>query len=150
MPIIPDILRLLWSVWSEVPPEEKLDVAMLWAACCLFLRAREFTCSSWQDMLSPRDVSVDSRSSPSVVSVLLRRSKADPFSTGVTIHLGKTNQSICPVGAILGYLHVCQHGQRPGPLFLFRDNTPLFLKVAISSPTGFIPAGSCFFGLNRP
>ena len=71
---------------------------MLWAACCTgffgFLWAGEFTCPSRRaynsDMLSPRDISVDSHEQPTVVSVHLRRSKIDPFGDGVTIYLGRT------------------------------------------------------------
>ena len=98
LPVTLDMLRSLWSVWSVVPSVDRFDAAMLWAACCLgffgFLRAGEFTCPSWQaytsEMLSPRDVTVDSHDSPSIVSVLLRRSKTDLFGAGVTIHLGRT------------------------------------------------------------
>ena len=131
LPITPAILHLLRSAWSQVPQENRHNATMLWAACCTgffgFLRAGEFTCPSVQafrpDMLSPRDVSVDSHDSPSVVSVRLRRSKADPFGLGVTIHLGKTGQSICPVAALLSYLVL--RGQSPGPLFRFEDGSSL-------------------------
>lgn len=131
LPITPGILRLLLDAWSHAPDDARHDSVMLWAACCTgffgFLRAGEFTCSSWQafhaDMLSPRDISVDSRDQPTVVSVHLRRSKSDPFGHGVTIHLGRTGLPICPVVALLAYLAL--RGQRPGPLFLFRDGSPL-------------------------
>ena len=92
-----------------------------------FLRAGEFTCPSLQafapDMLSPQDVSVDSHNDPSSVMVRLRRSKADPFGAGVTIFLGKTGQSICPVAALLSYMVL--RGSTPGPLFKFQDGSPL-------------------------
>ena len=131
LPITPGILGLLLETWSRATEDSRHDSVMLWAACCTgffgFLRAGEFTCSSWQafhtDMLSPRDVSVDSHDQPTVVSVLLRRSKTDPFGQGVTIHLGRTGLPICPVVALLAYLAL--RGQRPGPLFLFRDGSPL-------------------------
>ena len=138
VPVTLDMLRTLWSVWLVVPSDDKFDAAMLWAACCLgffgFLRAGEFTCPSWQayttEMLSPRDVTVDSHDSLSIVSVLLRRSKTDPFGAGVTIHLGRTNEAICPVGALLSYLAL--RGLQPGPLFLFRDSTPLSSQRLLS------------------
>ena len=131
LPITPGILQLLWAAWSQVPQESRHNATMLWAACCTgffgFMRAGEFTCPSLRafrpDMLSPRDVSVDSRISPSVVSVRLRRSKADPFGLGVTVHLGRTGQLICPVAALLSYMVL--RGQSPGPLFRFEDGSPL-------------------------
>ena len=105
--------------------------AMLWAACCTgffgFMRAGEFTCQSLQaftpQMLVPQDISVDSHQNPSTITILLRHSKTDPFGNGVNIYLGRTSQTICPVAALLGYL--AQRGQRPGPLFLFQDGSPL-------------------------
>ena len=130
-PITPGILYMLFTVWSAAPQENQYDSAMLWAACCTaffgFMHAGEFTCPSWQALtpnrLSPSDVTVDSHQAPSVVSVRLHRSKSDPFGNGVTIYLGRTGQTICPVTALLGYL--ARRGQRPGPLFLFCDGTPL-------------------------
>ena len=130
-PITPEIMFSLFTAWSRAPQETQYDAAMLWAACCTgffgFMRAGEFTCSSWQtftpDMLSPRDVTVDSHQTPSVVSVHLRRSKTDPFGNGVTIYLGRSGHTICPATALLGYL--AMRGQQPGPLFLFRNGSPL-------------------------
>ena len=130
-PITPNMLLLLFTAWSCVPLENQHDAAMLWAACCTgffgFMRAGEFTCPSWReftpDMLGPHDVTVDSHQTPSIVSVHLRRSKTDPFGNGVTIYLGRTGHAICPVTALLGYL--ARRGQQPGPLFLFREGSPL-------------------------
>ena len=131
LPITPEVLQMLLLSWSQAPQESRYNATMLWAACCTgffgFMRAGEFTCSSLRtyrpDMLSPQDVSVDSHDTPTVVSVHLRRSKADPFGAGVTVHLGRTGRTICPVAAILNYLAL--RGQQPGPLFTFQDGSPL-------------------------
>ena len=131
LPITPRILQLLWEAWSQVPQEDQHNATMLWAACCTgffgFMRAGEFTCPSLEafrpNMLRPRDVLMDSHDSPSVVSIRLRRSKVDPFGSGVTVHLGKTGQLICPVAALLSYVAV--RGQSPGPLFMFQDGSTL-------------------------
>ena len=131
LPITPEVLQTLHTYWSNHRAMAYHDRAMLWAACCTgffgFLRSGEFTCSSRaafnDDMLSPGDITVDSRQSPTMVAVRLRRSKADPFGLGVTIHLGRTGQVICPVSAILAYLVL--RGQERGPLFLFLDGSSL-------------------------
>ena len=52
-----------------------------------------------------------------------RQSKTDPFGRGMTIRLGWTSHTICPVAAILGYLK--QRGLTHGPLFIFRDGSTL-------------------------
>ena len=131
LPITPDLMRLLFDTWSQTPPSTCYDTEMLWAACCMaffsFMRAGEFTCLSMQSfmntMLSPRDISIDSRENPTVVSVYLWQSKTDPFGAGVIIYLGRTYHSICPVLAILSYL--ARRGRVHGPLFLFVDGSPL-------------------------
>ena len=104
---LPIILQTLHTYWSNQGIMAYYDRAMLWAACRLgffgFLRSGEFTCPSrvtfQDDMLSPRDITVDSRQSHTMVAARLRRSKADPFGRGVTIHLGRTGQVICPVSS---------------------------------------------------
>ena len=47
-------------------------------------------------------------------------SKTDPFSKGVTICLGRTDNDLCPVSA-----YVAVRGTEPGPLFRFPDKIPL-------------------------
>ena len=74
-------------------------------------------------MLSPMDISVDSQTQSSVISILLRRSKTDTFGRGMSVFLGQTSHTIRPVAAILGYL--AQRGVAHGPLFIHRDGSTL-------------------------
>ena len=129
LPITPTVLRLLHHVWSD--QAHVYDTVCIWAACCVaffaFLRSGEFTCSSWstydQSALSLRDVTLDSRLNPSMIHLLLRRSKTDVFGTGVTIHLGRTGDVLCPVCALLAYL--ARRPSTSGPLFLLQSGQPL-------------------------
>lgn len=129
LPITPDLLRGMYTAWSQGP--KTFDKVMLWAACCLgffgFMRSGEFTCSSLltpsDSMLSVSDIRVDSRDNPQVLIVLLRHSKTDTFGTGVNLYLGRTGDILCPVTAVLGYLAI--RPSTPGPLFIFQDGTPL-------------------------
>ena len=130
LPVTLEILQLLRAAWSD-PGTGSFNRSMLWAACCLgffgFLRSGEFTCPSlnlFQDhILSPRDVSVDSLSQPSVATARLRRSKTDPFGRGVTVFVGRTSHSIRPVAAILSCLG--QRSTAHGLLFLYEDGSCL-------------------------
>ena len=74
-------------------------------------------------MLTPQDVAVDSHTTQSNIVIHVKHSKNGPFRVGAWLHLGATDQRLCPVAALLGYLAVW----RPllGPLFLFRDGTTL-------------------------
>jgi len=105
---------------------------MLWAACCTaffgFLRVGEMTVPNVEEYdntvhLSVGDVALDSRSNPTIVWLLIKQSKTDPFRMGAKLCLGRTESAICPVKAILPYLAV--RGGTPGPLFIFEDGTPL-------------------------
>lgn len=129
LPITPEVLRHIYRVWSQEPQD--FDRIMLWAAFCLgffgFMRAGEFTCPSHeaftQQTLSYKDVSVNSHSAPTHLTVHLKQSKTDPFGAGTTLHMGATGESLCPVTAVLAYLAI-----RPpvlGPLFLFNDGSTL-------------------------
>ena len=94
------------------------------------LRAGEFTCAAAETTdspLSPSDVSVDSRDSPQLVVVHLRRTKTDPFGVGCHIYLGRTHTTPCPVTAMLHYLSVRPPPPPPtsGPLFLLENGAPL-------------------------
>ena len=83
------------------------------------------------DMLTPQDVAVDSHTTQSNIVIHVKHSKNDPFGVGAWLHLGATDQRLCPVAALLGYLAVW----RPllGPLFLFRDGTTLSKSRLIGS-----------------
>ena len=137
LPITPHILACLRHSWSSVPTD--YNQTLLWAACCLgffaFLRSGEFTCPSWaayhSDMLSPADIRLDNRLSPSCISVTLRRSKTDSVGRGVTIFLGKTDNILCPVSAVLSYLAI--RPQTIGPLFLLDGGTPLSRRFLVTS-----------------
>ena len=92
------------------------------------MKAGEFTCPTTfrfdsESMLSPEDVSVDQHQSPSLLCMKLKCSKTDPFRAGVAIFLGRTDNVLCPVAAVLTYLAVCP--QAPGPLFVFKDGSYL-------------------------
>jgi len=50
-------------------------------------------------------------------------SKTDPFRKGVAIYLGRTDNDLCPVGAIAAYLAV--RDRHPGPFFKFATGAPL-------------------------
>ena len=131
LPVTPEIMQILFTARSNPSTGTFFDRSMPWAACCLgffgFMRSGEFTCPSdslFQDhMLAPRDVAVDSHHQPSVVSVLLRHSKTDPFGQGITVFMGRTAHAICPVAAILSFL--AQRGLEHGPLFRFEDGSSL-------------------------
>ena len=92
LPVTPQILRLFFFTWSQQPTSQ--DAVMLWAACCMgffgFLRAGEFTVSAQKKpSLTVNDISVDSHSSPSFVSLHLRHSKTDKFGIRVRIFLDR-------------------------------------------------------------
>ena len=137
LPITPAILRFLHSRWSN--HHDDYNTVCLWAACCIaffgFLRCGEFTCSSWQcytrSVLSLEDVAINSREDPTVVHLTLQQSKTDVFGAGVTIHLGRTGDHLCPVSAILAYL--ARRPPTPGPLFLLHSGHPLSRRMLVST-----------------
>lgn len=130
LPITPAILRLLRQYWEQ--EQHNPDCIMLWAACCTcffgFLRSGEITVPSAKEYdagchLSEGDVTLDSNTAPSAVQVRVKASKTDPFRKGVSVYLGKTENDLCPVGAVAAYMAV--RGRSAGPFFRFRDGTPL-------------------------
>ena len=58
-----------------------------------------------------------------MLSILLRKSKTDPFGTGTYLYIERTGTVICPVSALLAYLAI--RSSSPGPLLIFQDGTPL-------------------------
>ncbi len=105
---------------------------MLWAAATLcffrFFRAGEITIPyataySRGAHLSWGDISVDNRDTPTLLRVILKRSKTDQFGRGAEVYIGRTVCSLCPVAAVLSYM--CSRGTSPGPFFTFKDGRPL-------------------------
>ena len=69
------------------------------------------------------DLAADNAQAPRVISIKLKRSKSDQFMKGVKLVLGRTNDVLCPVTALLQYLS--HRGTSPGPLFHWDNHKPL-------------------------
>ena len=132
LPITPHILSALFTVWREGHLEHKFAARLLWAVCCVsffgFFRAGELLASQGGQQLPPvrlSDVAINDHASPSMLRIFLRKAKADPFGKGVEVFLGKTNQRLCPVTALLSYLSIRPHTSDDTPLFVSQDGVPL-------------------------
>ena len=62
------------------------------------------------------DIAVDDRANPSMLRVLLKRSKCDQFGRGVHVFVGRTNTPLCLVAATLNYMVI--RGDKKGLFFL--------------------------------
>lgn len=107
----PPLLCRIQAAWQGQAPTH--DRKMLWAAFTLgffgFLRAGEFTTPTEASFdpgchLSPKDISVDSHEHPTTIRVHIKGSKTDPFHQGIHVFLGATDDSLCPVRAMLTYI----------------------------------------------
>ena len=126
LPITPDILLKLRGVWEG--DSRKYDSIMLWGACCLcyfgFLRAGEIAVPSEAaydpgEHLNAADISVDSIANPKLLKIKIKSSKTDPFRQGVEIFIGRTDNKLCPVAAVLAYL--AKRGNKKGMFFQYED-----------------------------
>jgi hypothetical protein len=81
--------------------------------------------------LIPQDLQVDSLVDPKSIKVYVKCSKTYPFRQGCFIYIGKNSSSMCPVNAIIRYLHL--RGPGAGPLFTNRDGSPLTRRAVSSS-----------------
>ena len=73
--------------------------------------------------LSYSDLAVDMPSNPSILSMLIKKSKTDQGRKGTKVYLGRTGDSLCPIAALEAYLSV--KGSSPGPLFRWESGVPL-------------------------
>ena len=73
--------------------------------------------------LSYSGLAVDNTSALQAISIKVKTSKTDQCRRGYKVVLGRTNNCLCPVSALLSYLTLC--GNSPGPLFHWQNNTPL-------------------------
>ena len=105
---------------------------MLWAAFLVcffgFLRSGEITIPDAaaydpSTHLNFTDISIDDLTTPKIICIRLKCSKTDPFRQGVDVHIGRTDQTLCPVTALINYIAI--RGNSPGLLFHFNDGTPL-------------------------
>ena len=71
--------------------------------------------------MAPTDVLVDRKPIPDNLVINLKKSKTDQFKIGCSIVLARSDSPICPVSALLAYLHL--RGPSQGPLFVFRDDS---------------------------
>ena len=113
-----------------------------------FFRAGELTVPSASAFdpavhLAWGDVAADENQPPSMVRVFLKRSKCDQFGRGVTVYVGKTDNSLCPVSAILAY--VARRGDAPGAFFRFRSDAPLTkTRFVTHVREALLRAGICY------
>ena len=90
--------------------------------------------------LSFSDVTVDSIHSPQMLRVRIKASKTDPFRIGVEIFLGRTENDLCPVTAVLAYM--VKRGSGPGPFFRFTSGASLTrAKLVIEVKKALAAAG---------
>ena len=73
--------------------------------------------------LSLADLAIYSHEKPSLIRLLIKQSKTDPFRQGVEVFLGASNGDLCPVKALLEYVSIRPAVQ--GALFLFESGAPL-------------------------
>ena len=132
LPITPAVLLQLRTHWNRPETVPGTDALMLWAAATLcffgFFRSGEITAPSQTTFYSSQhlswgDVAVDSRSHPTTLKVHLKRSKCDQLGKGVDIFIGHTDDSLCPVTAVLSYM--AHRGASDGPFFTRSNGTPL-------------------------
>ena len=125
---LPITIQLLGKIRHVLSKEPSYFNTTLWAMCCLaffgFLRVGEFTIpteSSYSPShhLSLQDISVDSRTNPCLLQLLLKQSKTDPFRHGAKVYIGAMDTTICPIRAVLAYL--AKRSSCPGPLFITED-----------------------------
>ena len=126
-PTAPEHLSFL----VKPPPDQ--DKTMLWAAftTCFFgfMRSEELciqdTTRGFDETtnLTFSDVAVDDYQNPSLLRIHLKTSKTDSFCKGTDIMLGRTNDELCPVAALLQWM--VQRGNAPGPLFKFASGALL-------------------------
>lgn len=91
--------------------------------------------------LQLQDIAVDKRGSPSMVQFNLKASKTDPFRHGVKVVVGRTNDELCPIAALLAFLAV--RGDGSGPLFRHGDGRPLTRQTFVGKVKGALASLGC-------
>ena len=76
-----------------------------------------------------KDIAIDNHTNPTVIKLHLRSSKTDQLGKGVDVLLGRTDEDLCPVAALLAYLAI--RSSEEGPLFRLRDGRFLTSDIFI-------------------
>ena len=124
IPITPPLLNQLgMNLWNSSLKFH--DKTMLWAAMLTafhgFLRISEYT-SPRIRQFNPHTTLMFSdlvTLSPNNIALHIKASKTDPFRQGTTVQLFRNNSPLCPVNALLHYIH--SHHSGSGPLFVWQD-----------------------------
>ena len=131
-PRLPITIQVLAGIHTALAGSRDHDNILLWAIAASaffgFFRLGELLPASPSDYnpassLSWGDVAVDSRAAPSMVKFHLRRSKCDQVGKGVDVVVGRTGTEVCPVHAIVAYIHL--RGDADGAFFRRPDGTPV-------------------------
>ena len=120
------------AVFDLLLPRSHTDNRMIWAAFTLaffgFLRISEFTCNT---KFNPKlhftscDIKfIPSPAFPQYMKVEIKASKTDPFCKGMSLIIGQTSQTICPVHAVKEYLDILPRTWT-GSLFAYSSGTRL-------------------------
>lgn len=143
---LPITASLLGQIHSHLVHSSHPDKVLIWAVASAaffgFCRLGELLVKA-PNKYNPRthlswgDVAVDSKESPSMVKIHLKTSKCDQFGRGVDIVVGRTNLTICPVAAMMGYITQCQ--DEAGPFFI-RDHKPVTKAWFIHQVRGVLSA----------
>ena len=125
---IPILRKIRLELNSSSDPNRALTWAVASVAFFGFFRLGELlldreSAYTQTTHLSWGDVAADSRETPSVLRIHLKRSKCDQFGRGADVLVGRTGDELCPVAAVLAYLAI--RGSTPGPLFIDAENRPL-------------------------
>ena len=128
LPITPDILRRIYTLWQPNRHEyQTILVGCEHAMLFGFFRMGELTIPNdkvydYSIHLSPGDIATDSHTNPTMLQVHLKTSKTDRDCKGTTVIVGRTRDQLCPVSAVLAYLAI--RGATPGPLFQLENGVP--------------------------
>ena len=91
------------------------------------LRVSEYTCPEnkihfdTETHLTQQDVSINLTNK--VTKIRIKSSKTDPFRIGMVVRIGPTQNALCPVSAMIKYVHT-QH-RRCGPFFQYQNGVGL-------------------------
>jgi len=91
--------------------------------------------------LSFEDIAVDNVDLPPVISLNIKYSKTGQGRVGVWVILGRTEDVLCPVSALLNYLS--QRGSKLEALFQWQDGKPLSKTKFVEATHQALTTANC-------